>query len=59
MKDTSSMKKGRGSWACLGSEKRRFWEDLIVAFQYLREVYKQEGEQLFTPPDTIRTRGFK
>ena len=24
-------------------EKRRLWEDLIVAFQYLKEVYKQKG----------------
>jgi len=25
-------------------EKRRLWGDLIVAFQYLRGVYKQEGD---------------
>ena len=25
-------------------EKRRLWEDLIVAFHYLKEAYKQEGE---------------
>jgi len=32
-----------------------------VAFQYLREVYKQEGEWLFTRVDSDRTRrnGFK
>ena len=29
-------------------EKRRLRGDLIVAFQYLRGSYKQEGEQLFT-----------
>ena len=28
-------------------EKRRLWGDLIVAFQYLKGAYKQEGEQLF------------
>ena len=26
------------------SEKRRLWGDLIVAFQYLKRAYKQEGE---------------
>jgi len=25
-------------------KKRRLWGDLIVAFQYLNEVYKQKGE---------------
>ena len=38
-------------------EKRRLWGDLIVAFQYLKGVYKQEGEQLFTWVDSVRTRG--
>lgn len=28
-------------------EKGGPWEDLIVAFQYLKEAYKQEGKQLF------------
>ena len=28
-------------------EKRRLWGYLIVAFQYLKGVYKQEGGQLF------------
>ena len=28
-------------------EKRRLQGDLITAFQYLKGVYKQEGEQLF------------
>ena len=42
-------------------EKRRLWGDLIVAFQYLKGAYKQEGEQLFTTVDSDRTRenGFK
>jgi len=42
-------------------EKRRLQEDLIVAFQYLKEAYKQEGQQLFTSVDSDRTRknGFK
>ena len=38
-------------------EKRRFWGDLIVAFQYLKGAYKQEGEWLFTRVDSDRTRG--
>ena len=38
-------------------EKRRLWGDLIVAFQYLKEAYKQEGEQLFMRVDSDRTRG--
>ena len=29
-------------------EKRRLRGDLIVAFQYLKGAYKQEGEWLFT-----------
>ena len=37
-------------------EKRRLWGDLIVAFQYLKGVYKQEG-QLFTMVGSDRTRG--
>ena len=28
-------------------EKRRLWEDLIAAFQYLKGAYKQEAEWLF------------
>jgi len=38
-------------------EERRLREDLIAAFQYLRRVYKQEGDHLFTWPDSDRTRG--
>ena len=37
-------------------EKRRIWRHLIVAFQYLKGAYKQEGEQLFTRVDSDRTR---
>ena len=37
-------------------EKRRLQGDLIVAFQYLKGVYKQEGERLFTREDGDRTR---
>ena len=28
-------------------EKRRLWEDLIAAFQYLKVVYRKVGEGLF------------
>ena len=38
-------------------EKRRLQGDLIVAFQYLKGAYKQEGERLFTRVDSDRTRG--
>jgi len=38
-------------------EKRRFWGDLIVAFQYLKGAYKQVGKQLFMRMDSERTRG--
>ena len=38
-------------------EKRRLQGDLIVAFQYLKGAYKQEGEHLFTRVDCDRTRG--
>ena len=42
-------------------EKRRLQGDLIVYFQYLKGVYEQKGEQLFTWVDSDRTRrnGFK
>jgi len=38
-------------------EKRRLWGDLIVAFQYLKGVYKKAGEGLFTRACRDRTRG--
>jgi len=38
-------------------QKRRLRGDLMVAFQYLKGVYKQEGERLFTRVDSDRTRG--
>ena len=42
-------------------EKRRLWGDFIVAVQYLKGAYRQEGEWLFTRVDSDRTRenGFK
>jgi len=39
-------------------KKRRLQGDLIAAFQYLKRTYKQEGEQLFTWVDSVRTRGY-
>jgi len=38
-------------------EKRRLWGDLIVALQYLKGAYKQEGQWLFMRVDSDRTRG--
>ena len=38
-------------------EKRKLWGDLMVAFQYLKGAYKQEGEWLFMRVDSDRTRG--
>jgi len=38
-------------------KKRRLQGDLIVALQYLKGAYKQEGERLFTRVDSGRTRG--
>ncbi|KAK4818491.1 LOW QUALITY PROTEIN: hypothetical protein QYF61_014221 [Mycteria americana] len=38
-------------------EKRRFWGDLIAAFQYLKGAYKKAGEELFTRACSDRTRG--
>ena len=42
-------------------EKRRLRGDLIATFQYLKGVYKQEGEWLFTRlnSDNTRRTGFK
>ena len=38
-------------------EKRRLRGHLIAAFQYLKGVYKHEGNQRFTRVDSDRTRG--
>ena len=38
-------------------EKRKLQGDLIVAFQYLKGVYKQEGVHLFMRVDSDRTKG--
>ena len=42
-------------------EKRRFWRDLIAAFQYLKEDYRKDGEELFIRGvgDRMRGNGFK
>jgi len=37
--------------------KRRLWDDLIAAFQYLKGAYRQEGRQLFERGDNSRMRG--
>ena len=38
-------------------EKRGLRGDLIAAFQYLKEPFKQEGNQFFERVDNCRTRG--
>ncbi|GAB0176556.1 mitochondrial enolase superfamily member 1 [Grus japonensis] len=38
-------------------EKRRLWGDLIVAYQYLKEAYRKDGEGLFMRECSDRTRG--
>lgn len=38
-------------------EKRRLLGDLIAAFQYLKEAYRQAGEGLFTRAWSDRTKG--
>jgi len=42
-------------------KKRRLQGDLIAAFQYLKKVYRKEGENLFSRECCNRTRsnGFK
>jgi len=45
----------------LSLEKRRLWGDLIAAFQYLKGVYRKDGENIFSRACCNRTRnnGFK
>ena len=52
-----SYKESLGELGLFSLEKRRLWGDLIVAFQYLKGVYKQEGEWLFTRVGSDRARG--
>jgi len=34
-------------------EKRRLWEDLIMAFQYLKGVYKKDWDKHFSRAEAI------
>ena len=45
-----------GELGLLSLEKRKLQGHLIVTFLYLKGVYKQEGDQLFTWSDSDRTR---
>jgi len=38
-------------------EKGRLWGDIIAAFQYLKRVYKHEGNKIFTRLDNDKTKG--
>ncbi|KFW69648.1 hypothetical protein AS28_01016, partial [Pygoscelis adeliae] len=42
-------------------ERRRLWEDLIAAFQYLNGAYKKDGDKLFSRAccDRTKSNGFK
>ncbi|KAK4818261.1 hypothetical protein QYF61_009966 [Mycteria americana] len=40
-----------------GLEKRGLQRDFIVAFQYLKEAYKKDGDRLFSRPCCDRTKG--
>ncbi|KAK4824563.1 hypothetical protein QYF61_016681, partial [Mycteria americana] len=46
-----------GELGLLSLEKRGLWGDLIVAFQYIKGAYKNDGERLFTKACSDRTRG--
>ncbi|KAK4822655.1 hypothetical protein QYF61_018607 [Mycteria americana] len=48
-------------WGFFSLEKRRLWEDLIVAFQYLKGSYRKDGKGLFISEcsDRMRDNGFK
>lgn len=41
----------------LSQKKRMFQGDIIVTFQYSKETYKKDGDQLFTWTDYVRIRG--
>ena len=38
-------------------QKRKFWGDITVAFQYIKRACKQEGDHLSTGSDSDRTTG--
>ena len=50
-----------GELGLFSLEKRRLWEDLIAALQYLKVTYKKDGDRLFGGAccDRIRSNGFK
>ena len=51
----------RGMQHLFSLEKRRPWGDLIAAFQYLKEAYRKDAENLFSKAycDKIRSNGSK
>jgi len=56
MEKCISYEEGLRELGLFSLEKRRLQGDLIVAFQYLKEAYKQEGERLFVRVESGRIR---
>jgi len=52
-----SYEDGLRELALFSLEKRRLWDELIAAFQYLKGAYRKDGEGLFTRVGSDRTRG--
>lgn len=55
---TSPLRKGSGNLVCFWKRNwKRFWVDLITAFQYLKGTYRKDEERLLARVHSDRTRG--